>query len=462
MESLKGDIIKILPFRDLNKVSDLIYFEGPILSHFKDKYEKNLLFYWVDVNEEYNRWLVFQVSEEQLYNYLTKRVDLRSIVERPQNDIFYSVEIGDTLNYQNIHQFFKDDLIEPYLPEPDSFFESDVPSVYSRNISNYEESYLMEVLLDQAVFMKAEPSEKNKSKNHGLVDAVQGGNFLQGFGKSYNGMLAYSTRKEFQLRTIVDEKRVRKAIKQVIDSYPLNMVKTEAASFAVALSPNNITVVDEFFLNKEWRDSVFNQFKRDVINIDNKTEDEIDAIVKQYGEDYISEIYKPIIELYNSRHLAIKITDKNFKPKRTIHHVKPDVVQRLVRVEKGPAELPVERLALVKFNNSTGRITGTSQATLLDQAIQPSWHAENEIKGERKRYQLRHKLFAQYKIEDGIHIIEHDELDIYATGEGYLEAESNFHNEIADLYERLLATDNKELSAEDIDRKNFLMFYIKS
>ena len=41
MEMLKGQDIGILPFKELKKVSDLISYEGPILSHFKDAFGNN-------------------------------------------------------------------------------------------------------------------------------------------------------------------------------------------------------------------------------------------------------------------------------------------------------------------------------------------------------------------------------------------------------------------------------------
>lgn len=154
----------MLPFKEIKKISDLIFFEGPVLSHFKDKYGKDILFYWVDLDENFNRWLVIQVSEKQLYNYLLKNISLRNIFETPVNDIFYSVEIGDTLKYNNVIQIFKDDLNEKYVPEEGSYFESELPSHYNKKKEVYEEDFLLETFLQTAAFMKANPKKKKRSK----------------------------------------------------------------------------------------------------------------------------------------------------------------------------------------------------------------------------------------------------------------------------------------------------------
>jgi len=47
LEKVHGNIIKELPFGKLTKIEDLLYYEGPILTHFKGELGENLLFYWV-------------------------------------------------------------------------------------------------------------------------------------------------------------------------------------------------------------------------------------------------------------------------------------------------------------------------------------------------------------------------------------------------------------------------------
>ena len=70
MESIKGIHINQSPFGILRKISDLISFEGPILSHFQDDKQNDFLFYWVDYEQSFNKWLVFEVKKEYIYSYL--------------------------------------------------------------------------------------------------------------------------------------------------------------------------------------------------------------------------------------------------------------------------------------------------------------------------------------------------------------------------------------------------------
>jgi len=83
----------------LKKVSDLIYFDGPLLSHFKNNDGDDFLFYWVDVDEKYNRWVIFKTEPYELKDYLDGNMILADIMK---NTILYCVDIDNNLNYHNI------------------------------------------------------------------------------------------------------------------------------------------------------------------------------------------------------------------------------------------------------------------------------------------------------------------------------------------------------------------------
>lgn len=118
MEKIKGLKNPQFSLEDLTHVTDLIYFDGPLLSHFKSKTGGDYFYYWCDVDENYNRWLVFEV--ENLYQYLTGEVSLRELIE-DANPI-YIVDIDDDLQYhRNIR--LAGSLPESYLPDADSYYE---------------------------------------------------------------------------------------------------------------------------------------------------------------------------------------------------------------------------------------------------------------------------------------------------------------------------------------------------
>src|SRR5438046_1496284 len=156
MEQLIGENISVLPFKEIKKVADLIYFDGPILSHFKDKHSKDILFYWVDHNDNYNRWIAFQIDEKQLYSYLLQ------------------------------HKSLKD------------------------NIDYVGKKLIIE-------------------------------------------------------KSITDNSRITKEIKDLKELFKPTIVKSAISSFAIGVSPNTIIDAPDFLFTKEWLEGLFSEFKNDVV-----------------------------------------------------------------------------------------------------------------------------------------------------------------------------------------------------
>jgi len=80
MEAIEGIRLENFWLTDLRRVADLIYYDGPILSHFKNNQGDDYLYCWSDADEIYNRWLIFRVSRQSLNKYLTRQLSLRELM----------------------------------------------------------------------------------------------------------------------------------------------------------------------------------------------------------------------------------------------------------------------------------------------------------------------------------------------------------------------------------------------
>ena len=72
MNKIPGKKVDQLPYHGLHKVADLTYFDGPLLSLFRDTENCGYLYYWCDANEVYTHWSVLRGAEEQLARYTSK------------------------------------------------------------------------------------------------------------------------------------------------------------------------------------------------------------------------------------------------------------------------------------------------------------------------------------------------------------------------------------------------------
>lgn len=124
---------------ELTKVSDLIYFDGPFLSHYVHKSGDNYLSYWVDCDDEFQRWLVFRVGITSLQKYVDKKMSLLDVIRQLDDGFVYLVDVDVDGQTTTPEILFLNQLPDDYLPEVDSYYDfsmerkSDVESLSLAN-----------------------------------------------------------------------------------------------------------------------------------------------------------------------------------------------------------------------------------------------------------------------------------------------------------------------------------------
>jgi hypothetical protein len=122
MEKIKETYLPTNSLPKLVKIRDLIYFDGPLLTHFESVYKENFLFYWVDTDSNFNRWLIFRTSISHLDEYLKKEKSLFELISDENNGNLYKVDIDDNLKQHNLSIVEFSNLPESYLPEKNSYY----------------------------------------------------------------------------------------------------------------------------------------------------------------------------------------------------------------------------------------------------------------------------------------------------------------------------------------------------
>lgn len=126
-------------FTGFRKIADLIYFEGPLLSHYVSSKGDDYLFYWVDRDESYNRWLVLRVSLANLQKYIGKEMSLRELIAHPNDGYLYSIDVNNDIQYHNVKLVEPSALPEEYLPDVDSYYAfSPIPADDAEELMTYE------------------------------------------------------------------------------------------------------------------------------------------------------------------------------------------------------------------------------------------------------------------------------------------------------------------------------------
>lgn len=140
MKTIKGICIKKRNFDKFKKVADLIYFDGPLLSHYVTNKGDNYLFYWIDQDDTNNRWMFIRTDYDNIQKYTNKKQTLRNVLSSPLDDIVYTVDIDEEGNHHNFQAHSVEDLPEDYLPTEDSYYEFEPEDVNKENLSIAEMS----------------------------------------------------------------------------------------------------------------------------------------------------------------------------------------------------------------------------------------------------------------------------------------------------------------------------------
>ena len=121
-------------------MADLIYFDGPLLSHYVTNKGDNYLFYWIDQDDTNNRWMFIRTDYDNIQKYTNKKQTLRNVLSSPLDDIVYTVDIDEEGNHHNFQAHSIEDIPEDYLPTEDSYYEFEPEDVNKENLSIAEMS----------------------------------------------------------------------------------------------------------------------------------------------------------------------------------------------------------------------------------------------------------------------------------------------------------------------------------
>ena len=122
MEIINGFETQIFSLTKYHKVSDLIYFDGPILSHYINSEGDNFLLSWCDSNADLNRWLFCKVSLISIHEYLERKFSLKQLFEGLNENIIRLIDIDKNLEVVKTTLIEYQSLPESYKPKEGSFY----------------------------------------------------------------------------------------------------------------------------------------------------------------------------------------------------------------------------------------------------------------------------------------------------------------------------------------------------
>jgi hypothetical protein len=123
VQQLHGQRLNIHPLSELIRRTDLVYFDGPLLSLFENRQGEPYLFLWADVDEDANRWIAFRVGRERLSSYLRKGITLRALLLGSPDGYVFVADMYGPSEYSHVLILRPEHLPSSYLPAQDSYYD---------------------------------------------------------------------------------------------------------------------------------------------------------------------------------------------------------------------------------------------------------------------------------------------------------------------------------------------------
>jgi len=116
-------------FRErMNRIGDLSWFQGPLLTLYEDMQNGFLyLFDWVDRDSQMNRWLIYRAYPADLIAFMDGRKSLSAMFDSRKDSSLLIADIVDVAEW-SVYEI--EDLPESYHPVESNYFDSaDCPDV---------------------------------------------------------------------------------------------------------------------------------------------------------------------------------------------------------------------------------------------------------------------------------------------------------------------------------------------
>ncbi len=124
METLKGKVISDFALQDkLVRIVDVVNFEGPLLTLYKNTANERLFLYdWIDQDENLNRWLIYRCKPIKLWEFINKKISHFDLFNM-KNGVCYVLDIDKYLHIENVVKMDIEALPTIYFPEKEAYFE---------------------------------------------------------------------------------------------------------------------------------------------------------------------------------------------------------------------------------------------------------------------------------------------------------------------------------------------------
>jgi hypothetical protein len=317
----------VFDFSKFKKIEDIIFLDEPILTHLTSN-KKDFLLYLVDTVENSDIYLLLEVTEDVIFQYLTKLISLKKIIIENENISFLIEQDFDgTVTRCEViqNQFINED----YLPNDESYldYEPSQESYYFDFIEDFKAKSYLQSLRQNAFYLKFAPNNLKYSDTIGLTELAN--SLIKNVATSFKNFLKADFFLEFkEIKT--DKLILNNVFNKILPDLDLRMVDLKYGSFEIGLAVDKVmknSIQDTAI--KKWAIEVGTKYKELVLD-DDYDKITVSKILESYDEEDRKKIFNPIFKITENPNFTLQIKNSVTSNYKTIKIRDKSIIEKII------------------------------------------------------------------------------------------------------------------------------------
>jgi hypothetical protein len=270
LRSIQGIEISKLPF-DLEWVGDLLFFNWPLISVYKDNSKKIYIRSWLEECNNTIRYVFFNIEPYLLLSYINGDTPFVDVLLNPANNLYFITDINSIEHYERTTVLSSSSIHPDYIPKIESYYDDEdsndinsIISTFSLDALSIQDGTNLFDIVDEAKDSKSDLINIHLSSKNGVV----------GYGKIQSHILGEALTKYHKVAeaTVLSlygknnngsiNKKQKTTLEEVKKLAITDYAYSKAASFSAFLKPIKIIKDNEGVTSIEKiQSTIFNLFK---------------------------------------------------------------------------------------------------------------------------------------------------------------------------------------------------------
>jgi len=343
-----------LPYENLDLISVIDEIDVPILSHYRDNRNNDILRYFLGYEKSLSLSLYWRVKENELFNYLNNNITLRELITEDSKEFLYLPK-----NDEGLYEYISPNhLPEDFLPDGKSYYGFAIPQEYEYLVEKFLGDFYVANLKERGVVLNISPKGRRFQHTVSMEDVADMTSRVSSSIKSFVDQQFY---KDFK-SIIQDIKTFESTRKKVIKKATPRVCDSRLGSFEITISNDRVNNEDLEKQYTDWTNKILSAYQNQVLYVDYSDPDVIKSLLENHSILEIKNIYEPIVNTIAQKDYILSVrtigTDKSIAFNKDYRKTKKEIRKTLYASKEAEVGLTKKKILHLVLEIEEGQEVG--------------------------------------------------------------------------------------------------------